>query len=136
VGTTDKKKEPAPKPPDLGNREQVRRLRRGMERSATEVIRCHNCGHQLAGQMATIGPKTTCDHCDTAIHSCRHCKFFNPSLRFQCRKPVEKAIIAKSAGNECSFFEPRLVLDATGKRLHQDRAKRATNAFDALFKNP
>lgn len=123
-----------PQRTDLGNREQVRRLKRGMERAAAEVIRCQNCGHQQLAEAAFIGPRSKCDRCGTALHSCRHCNHFDPRARFQCRKPVKKSIANKTASNSCKFFEPRLVLDATGKRLHGKEKQDAKSLFDSLFK--
>ncbi len=132
----ERKDRPAapPQRPDIGNEEQVRRLKRAMERSAAEVIRCQNCGHQQHAEVAFIGPRSTCDKCGTALHSCRHCQYFDSAARFQCRKPVPAAIGDKWAANECTAFEPRLVLDATGRRLEGRAANNPKNAFDALFK--
>ncbi len=130
--------QPQPKPerPDIGNEEQVRRLKRAMERSAAEVIRCQNCGHQQHAEVAFIGPRSTCDKCGTFLHSCRHCQHFDTASRFQCKKPVTAAIGDKWKANDCSFFEPRLVLDATGRRLEGKMSNNPKNAFDALFKKP
>lgn len=124
-----------PQRTDLGNREQVRRLKRGMERSANEVVRCQNCGHQQPANAAFIGPLSECERCETKLHSCRHCKHFDSRARFQCRKPIKASVGDKWAANECAEFEPRLVLDATGKRLNGKKKVEAKNAFDALFKD-
>ncbi len=126
--------EQRPERPDIGNEEQVKRLKRAMERSAAEVIRCQNCGAQQHAEVAFIGPRSQCDKCGTFLHSCRHCAFFETSARFQCRKPVPAAIGDKWAANDCTLFEPRLVLDATGRRLEGKAANNPKNAFDALFK--
>ncbi|UCF67556.1 MAG: hypothetical protein JSV80_17625 [Acidobacteriota bacterium] len=127
---------PPPPRPDLGNPEQVRRLKRSMERSATEVIRCQNCGHQQLAQAAFISARSTCDKCSTPLHSCRHCRHFDPKARHQCRQPDIEPVSDKGAANSCPSFDPRLVLDATGKR-HGGRGKPdAKNLFDSLFKRP
>lgn len=123
-----------PERPDMGNEEQVKRLKRAMERSAAEVIRCQNCGHQQRAEVAFIGPRSTCDKCGTFLHSCRHCQFFETSARFQCKKPVPAALADKWAANDCTVFEPRLVLDATGRRAEGKTVSTAKNAFEALFK--
>lgn len=123
-----------PERPDLGNDEQVKRLKRAMERSAAEVLRCQKCGHQQQAQATMIGPLSRCDKCDNPLHSCRHCLHFMPDARFQCRKPLSAAIADKWAGNDCSSFEPRLVLDSTGRRVEGQTAKNSKNIFDSLFK--
>ncbi len=124
-----------PRQPDLGNREQVRRLRRGMERAATEVVRCQNCGGQQRPDVAFIGPATACESCGTALHSCKHCVHFDSSTRWQCRETPSEAISDKWGANACKLFRPRLVLDATGKRLKGKSASNNKSAFDALFKD-
>jgi hypothetical protein len=86
--------------------------------------------------VAFIGPLTTCDKCSTPLHSCRHCVHFDPSARFQCVKPIAAGITDKWAGNTCEVFQPRLVLDATGRRVEGKAASNAKNVFDALFKKP
>ena len=129
-------KQAQPERPDIGNEDQVRRLKRAMERSAAEVIRCQNCGHQQHADAAFIGPRSTCDKCGAALHSCRHCRHFDTAARFQCARPVPAAIGDKWAANDCSLFEPRLVLDATGRRIEGKMSNNPKNAFDALFKKP
>jgi len=125
-----------PPPQDLGNREQVRRLRRAMDRSATTVVRCQNCGHQQLAEAAFIGPRSTCDRCGTALHSCRHCRKFDPRARHQCLADDITPVGDKWAPNDCRRYEPRLVLDATGKR-HGGKGKQDAKAlFDSLFKKP
>ncbi len=130
----DRRPETPPQRPDLGNEEQVKRLKRGMERSAAEVIRCQKCGHQQPAEAAFIGPMTTCDKCGTALHSCRHCAFFDSGARFQCKKPIQAAIGDKWAPNACDLYEARLVLDATGRRLAGTPAQNNKSLFDSLFK--
>lgn len=128
-------REGRPRQPDLGNRDQVRRLRRGMERSATEVVRCQNCGHQQQADAAMIGPLTTCEKCETALHSCKHCVHFDSSTLKQCRQTIEEAITNKWAANECVHYRTRLVLDSTGKRHKGRSATNNKSAFDSLFKD-
>lgn len=123
-----------PRPPDLGNREQVRRLRQAMDRSAEQVLRCQKCGHQQHAEAAMIGPLTTCEKCGTPLHSCTHCVHFDTSRASHCRKEIRLAVGA-AAANECEDFRPRLVLDATGKRLGGKTSRDAKSAFDSLFKD-
>ena len=48
---------------------------------------------------------------------CRNCKHFDPGARLQCLKPIEKAYKDKTIRMDCSVFEPRQVLDSTGRRF-------------------
>ncbi len=131
--TRDERREHKKTGPDLGNREQVRRLRQAMDRSAEQVLRCQDCGHQQHAEMAMIGPTTACDRCGTPLHSCRHCAHFDTSRATRCRKDIRLAVGA-AAANDCEAFEPRLVLDATGKRLGGRRSRDARSDFDSLFR--
>ena len=47
---------------------------------------------------------------------------------------VPAAIGDKWAPNACDLYEPRLVLDATGKRLGGTAATNNKSLFDSLFK--
>lgn len=129
--TRDKSRPPAG--PDLGNDDQVRRLKRGMERSATQVVRCQACGHQQNAEAAMIGPLSTCDKCGASLHACRNCVSFDPRVLHQCRRGIKEPR-GVTAANECASFEPRLVLDATGKRMGGKTATTAKSTFDSLFK--
>lgn len=120
------------RPPDLGNREQVRSLRHAIDREVTVVVRCGRCGHQVPASELSIARETTCSKCQTPLHSCRHCTNFDPGSRFECRAPIEVRISDKWAANDCEPFKPAQVLDATGRRA--DVATDAKEAFHKLFK--
>ena len=130
------RKDGPPRGPDLGTRDQVRRLKRGMERSAQQVLRCQRCGDQELAEAAFVGPRTRCSSCDTALHSCKHCVHFDTRSRYQCRKPIPEPVTDKWAANSCDRFEPRLVLDSTGRRAGKQAREDPKAMFDSLFKNP
>jgi DNA-directed RNA polymerase subunit RPC12/RpoP len=118
---------------DLGNREQVRSLRHAVDRNVTLVIRCSRCGNQVPADLLSVNKETTCTKCQTPLHSCRHCKHFDPGARWECREPIEARIADKGAANDCALYKPAQVLDATGKRADPPQDARA--AFHNLFKN-
>jgi ribosomal protein L44E len=118
---------------DLGNREQVRSLRHAVDRNVTLVLRCSRCGNQVPASFLEVKKDTKCAKCQTPLHSCRHCKHFDPGARWECREPVEARITDKGAANVCALYKPAQVLDATGKRA--DSTVDAKAAFHNLFKN-
>ena len=120
------------RPPDLGNREQTRSLRHAIDRETIVVTRCAKCGHQVPASQLEVDHNTTCAKCGTPMHSCRHCKHFDPDARFQCREKVEERIADKGAANLCVLFKPVLALDATGRRAN--KTEDARSAFHDLFK--
>ncbi len=118
---------------DLGNREQVRSLRHAVDRNVTLVLRCSRCGNQVPVSLLEVKKDTKCAKCQTPLHSCRHCKHFDPGARLECREPIEARIADKGAANACALYKPAQVLDATGKRA--DSTVDAKAAFHNLFKN-
>jgi hypothetical protein len=128
----DRERARPPKPPDLGNREQVRSLRHAIDRNVTVVVRCGRCGNQSPASEISIKESTVCAKCGTALHSCRHCTHFDPGSRFECRAPIEARVTDKWGANNCEHFKPAQVLDATGRRA--DTAQDARTAFHNLFR--
>ena len=123
------------RPPDLGNREQIRSLRHAIDRETILVTRCAKCGHQIPTSQLLEAPESemNCSKCGTSLRSCRHCKHFDPDARFECREPVEVGITTKWAVNDCSRFKPVQALDATGRRANT--TEDARSAFHNLFKS-
>jgi ABC-type ATPase with predicted acetyltransferase domain len=130
---SDRREAKREKPPDLGNREQIRSLRHAIDRETIVVTRCGKCGHQVPASQLDVDHQTTCLKCGTALHSCRHCKHFDPQARFECREAVETRIADKWAANDCPLFKPVQALDATGRRANS--AEDARSAFHNLFKS-
>lgn len=118
---------------DLGNTEQLRTLRLAGDRRATIVTRCARCGYQWPTGEVSIVVGSTCPTCNTPLRSCRHCTFFDPKERYECRADIPERIVDKWAGNECLHFRPTEVLDVTGRKL--DTARDAKAAFDSLFES-
>ena len=73
-----------------------------------------------------------CVKCGAALHACAQCRHFDGGAPFQCRQPVPAPIAAKSRANECTFYEPAVTLDLTGRKA-TDTPDQARSAFDALF---
>lgn len=106
------------------------------------AMRCYNCGTALA--QGVVDFKGTCPKCNVALHCCKQCSNFEPSTRFQCRKPIPVRIAVKDAANECDLFSPRVTVarDATassGPAIASNipaprTASDARAAFDQLFK--
>jgi hypothetical protein len=114
------------------DRDAARQVRHGMQRTASVVMRCADCGHQTSGQIEVLYD-TECDSCKSALHNCRNCASFDTGSRFECRQEIPKRIPSKTAGNFCDLYEPRAVLDATGTRA-DTKAPNPRDAFDDLFK--
>ena len=111
---------------------------RGMAREARVVRRCFQCGHQEPA-ADNVQPGTLCPSCKAPAHCCRNCVHFDPGARFECRAPIPARVTSKTGANDCTFFRPETVLDATGRRIATpgpapEKASDPRAAFDALFK--
>ncbi|HZM71547.1 MAG TPA: hypothetical protein VFB95_14400 [Candidatus Cryosericum sp.] len=114
---------------------------RGMPREARLVRRCFQCGHQEPASEP-VEPGTFCPSCRAPAHCCRNCVHFDPGARFECKEAIPTRIFSKTGSNECTFFRPATVLDATGRRIATSPpaapgvkpVSPGRAAFDALFK--
>ena len=114
-------------------REEARKVRHAMQRSASIVLRCAECGHQTSGAIE-VAFDTTCPKCNVALHNCRNCRHFDTQARFECRQTIPERIASKTVANRCELYDPRAVLDATGRRAEIAAAEDPRSAFDRLFK--
>ncbi|MFQ5700306.1 MAG: hypothetical protein ACE5HU_00490 [Acidobacteriota bacterium] len=110
-----------------------RQLRHMMERSARLILRCPQCNAD-AGAVEGLTPEATCSSCGAALHVCRSCAHLDTGARWECNAPITEQVLDKTAANNCSFFRPNTVLDATGRRAGGGSASNARAAFDNLFK--
>jgi predicted RNA-binding Zn-ribbon protein involved in translation (DUF1610 family) len=130
----DRKSGPPAAPLSPEERAQQRSLRHAMQREANEVLRCPNCGRNVPASGA-VTSESRCPHCGTSLHSCRACRNFDSSARWECLAPIAAPVAEKSKANSCTSFAARLVLDATGKRTGTSGSSNDPKSqFDSLFK--
>ena len=115
---------------------------------AVAAARCFNCSTALA---TGADFPATCPKCQTALHCCKQCAYFEPSTRFQCLKPVPVRVVSKDQANECTLFKPRVTVArdsaappppsngaSYGGGASNGQAPRSADdaraAFDSLFK--
>ncbi len=94
---------------------------------------CCKCGQVIdlppAGRVLS---RDTCPKCDSDLHSCRNCRFYDPGKHNQCAEPQAEWVRDKEAGNYCDYFSPNPIL-SSGKRT-SSKAEEAKKKFDSLFK--
>lgn len=112
---------------------QLRGTRKATTREANEVVRCPNCGNNVQA-FGSIIFETACPRCNQSLHCCRACRHFDPGARWECNTEITERVGDKLAANRCEAFEPRMVLDATGKRLHAANPNDPKARFENLFK--
>lgn len=69
--------------------------------------RCWNCSTMLLSDMDFKGK---CPKCNSDLHCCKQCSYFEPSTRFQCIKPIPERVNKKDIANECTFFKSRVTV--------------------------
>ena len=93
-----------------------------------EKVKCAACGAVVS---ANVDHDSTCPKCNADLHTCRACIHFDPSARFECRKPITARIVNKGGRNTCELFSARTVVEReTGSGAPTD----ARQAFANLFK--
>jgi hypothetical protein len=107
------------------------------------AARCWNCSTTLP---ADTDFKGYCVKCQSPLHCCKQCSFFEPSTRFQCTKPIPARIPQKDAANQCELFQSKVTVarDAAPAAAGAGPASMPTPAprspsdaraaFDSLFK--
>jgi hypothetical protein len=99
-----------------------------------EVIRCARCGAELTVASAS-SPVGSCARCQSDLHSCAQCAFFDTSAPFECQKTIPVRISPKDVRNECTLFEPRTTVEReTTSSSSPSSPSSAKKAFDDLFK--
>jgi hypothetical protein len=124
------------KPLTKEERIQRKSLRHAIDREAKEVLRCHVCGRGIF-DFGKIGKSSACPHCNAMLHCCRTCAHFDSAARWQCRAEIAEAVADKNKANDCTPYNPRLVLDSTGRRSTKpgsDKSGDPRSQFENLFK--
>ena len=102
---------------------------RGLGKPSATVFRCSACGgRQPAGG---IDAEAVCSLCGADLHTCTHCRAFDPSAPNECREPIGERVRAKAKRNRCQRFAPRMTQEFAREAKSPEGAKAA---FEALFK--
>lgn len=106
-GSTHERRDDRPKPQGPKQPIDVTGPRLPRMVQAVSASRCYNCA-------TTLGPGTdfrsNCPKCNAALHCCKQCAHFEPSTRFQCKKPILVRVAVKDQINECDQFRARVTV--------------------------
>ncbi len=124
------------RPSSRGPRDPTERPRgRTVGKRTLVVFRCAVCGTENSGE-GKLNLESTCLKCNTDLHTCTHCTWFDSGAQNQCRKPVEHYVSSKAKRNSCELFEPKAASEFAGEPAAPKDAKSpksAKSAFDDLF---
>ena len=93
-----------------------------------ETVKCASCAVKAPPNITN---ESVCSKCKADLHTCRQCMYFDPSARFECRKPVTAKIVNKNARNTCQLFAARTVVE---RETSSGPPNDARQAFAKLFK--
>lgn len=96
------------------------------------AIRCWRCGTDLSALPTPFGRHAACPDCRAALHVCRQCRHYDPSVSQACREPVADSVQDKTRANFCEWFQAGPG-PAPGQ---QPSTAPRRQALDALFAAP
>jgi hypothetical protein len=100
-----------------------------------EGLVCWNCG-RTTGVTGGVVRSDQCPHCLADLRSCRGCRHFDPTRKFQCRENIDHGVGNKEKANFCDFFQVREVFKtAGGLRTRADDKESRKAKFDDLFED-
>ena len=102
------------------------------------MFNCWKCGEIINLPPASrVASRDTCPSCDSDLHSCRNCRFYDTSKSNQCAEPQAEWVRDKEASNYCDYFAPHPAGDGSAPGASLPTASKPNDAkrkFDSLFK--
>jgi hypothetical protein len=92
--------------------------------------KCYKCGKVIEIER-TVGRTEPCPQCDTDLHCCLNCKFYDKTAHHQCREPQAEAVTDKEKGNFCDYF---VFKESSGIQQKSEPTTSAKEKLDRLFK--
>ena len=74
-----------------------------------ETVRCAECGQDLSTAYEIL-MESKCPKCAADLHTCRNCRHFDTSARFECSQPIKQRVGKKAAANRCTLFTARTIV--------------------------
>ncbi len=94
---------------------------------------CWNCG-KATGLEGRVMRSDQCPHCLADLRSCRGCRFFDPTARWQCRENIDSPVAIKEKSNFCDWYQVREAMHShERKRSLTDSKEDRKKKFDDLF---
>ena len=96
---------------------------------------CVSCGSEIEVRER-LPFRERCPKCDTALHSCVHCRFYDAGAYNQCRETKAERQVEKRRENRCEYFSPHEGKPPAGAEPGvpvSGKTQAARGAFDALF---
>jgi hypothetical protein len=96
---------------------------------------CWKCGAKIEYPSGSrILRADSCPQCDSDLHCCRNCQFYDPGKHNQCAETQAEWVNDKETANYCGYFQPNPTLLASTSH-HASQADDAKKRFDSLFRS-
>jgi len=93
-------------------------------------LSCWKCGEMQEEILLPLSRTELCQHCNTDLHVCRMCRFYDTSVSNACREPVADFVSDKTRANFCGYIE--LLTDAGANSGSAGQAA-ANGELNSLF---
>lgn len=101
----------------------------------SEGLLCWSCG-KPTGLISKVARGDQCPNCSADLRTCRGCRHFDPTRRFQCRETIDHNVIDKEKSNFCDMFQMRnMIKTGGGVSFSRDSKDTKKKSFDDLFKD-
>ena len=96
---------------------------------------CWFCGSPITDE-APISRSARCLKCGKDLRSCKHCRFFLPGTRGDCKETNAEPQSDKEKANFCDWFslDEKYRSQSAGQINDKEKADVSRAAFDNLFK--
>ena len=68
---------------------------------------CWKCGASLETLSLPMRRLEVCPECDSELHVCRMCRFYDPNSIDQCSEEGAEEVREKERANFCDYYKPR-----------------------------
>ncbi len=69
------------------------------------IFYCQVCGTKI--EVDFISRDSICPSCNSYLHACIQCEFYDQYAHNQCKEPSAEYISDKESANFCEFFKPK-----------------------------
>ena len=94
-----------------------------------EELVCWKCGNSLAALSLPLRRLEVCLACDSELHVCRMCEFYDTTVAKHCREPIAEEVRDKIRANFCDYFRPRPGAFVSHTAEREDAAQQLRELF-------
>ncbi|NNE38597.1 MAG: hypothetical protein HKN08_09870 [Gammaproteobacteria bacterium] len=95
-----------------------------------EDLSCWKCGTSLKDILLPFSRMSKCKSCQTDLHVCKMCEFYDTTVNNSCREPVAEKVTDKTRKNFCGYLQPSETAHQAKSTSHASDSKQQ---LDALF---